>query len=70
MQGVYTTQPRFHNGEPSFVTGQLTDTAGGYILTLILNNCLYKLINIYYNVYGAEIKLLKNTALCVLNVNI
>jgi hypothetical protein len=50
MQGVYNTQPWLHNSDPSLVTEQLTDTAGGYILTPILNTDLYKLINIYYNV--------------------
>jgi len=50
MQGVYYTQPWFHNSDPSLVTGQLTDTGGGYILTRILNIGPYKLLNIYYNV--------------------
>jgi len=56
-----------HNSDLSLVTG---DTTGGYVFTLILNTGLYKLINIYYNVQGAGIKLLKNASLCVLNVNI
>jgi hypothetical protein len=47
MQGVYTTQTWLHNSDPSLVTGQLTNTAGGYILTVILNTGLYKAINIY-----------------------
>jgi hypothetical protein len=44
-QGVYTTQQWLRNGNPSLVTGQLMDTAGGYI-----HRGLYKLIDVYYNV--------------------